>query len=45
MSVFICWSGDRSLAIAKALRELLESTLTPLKEPGAVFFSEATRRA
>src|SRR5678810_1028422 len=37
MSVFICWSGDRSKAIAHALRTLLCSILSP--EP-SIFVSE-----
>ena len=44
MSVFICWSGGRSKAIADALKPLLESVLPELtgRTPAAahVFFSE-----
>ena len=37
MGVFICWSGDRSKAIAKALQPLLGSILSP---PPSIFLSE-----
>jgi hypothetical protein len=37
MGVFICWSGDRSKAIAHALQTLLRSILSP---PPSIFLSE-----
>ena len=37
MGVFICWSGDRSKAIAQALQTLLSSILSP---PPSIFLSE-----
>ena len=36
MGVFICWSGDRSKAIAQALQTLLRSILSP----PSIFLSE-----
>jgi hypothetical protein len=44
MSVFVCWSGDRSKAIAEALKSLLEDVFPSLAprphEPDPVFLSK-----
>ena len=40
MSIFICWSGDRSHQIAKALKGLLESSMSMFVGKEDVFVSD-----
>ena len=40
MSVFLCWSGQQSRALAEAVKELLETTVPSLKIEKAEFISD-----